>query len=91
MAFVLKFKPSGFTSAKYQETVKQLNAAGAGNPKGRAYHVCYGEANGVEVTDVWDNIEDFQASGDTLLPIMKSLGVDPGKPEIQNIHGIIKG
>ena len=51
MSLVVKFKPAGFTAAKYHETVKQLEAAGAGAPKGRSYHVCYGDANDVDITD----------------------------------------
>jgi len=91
MAFVVKFKPAGFTAAKYQETIKQLSAAGAGSPKGRSYHVCYGNPDSVDITDVWDSMEDFQAFGVTLIPIMNSLGVDPGKPDVQEIYGIVKG
>ncbi len=91
MSFVLRFKPSGFTAAKYNEVLKQLDAAGAGAPKGRSYHVCYGDPNSVQVTDVWDNMEDFQAFGKTLVPIMQSLGADPGQPEIQEVHNIIIG
>ena len=91
MAFVIKVKPAVFTAAKYQETIKQLIAAGAGTPKGRTYHVCYGDPNGVDITDVWDSMEDFQAFGITLIPIMNSLGVDPGHPDVQQIHGIIIG
>jgi hypothetical protein len=91
MSFVLTFKPSGFTATKYDEVVKQLKAAGAGAPKGRSYHVCYGDPNGVHVTDTWDNMEDFQAFGQTLLPIMNSLGLDPGQPDIQEAHNIITG
>ena len=90
MSFVLTFIPPGFTAAKYAETVKQLEAAGAGSPKGRSYHVCYGDPNGVHVTDIWDNMEDFQAFGKTLLPIMDSLGVDPGQPDIQEVRNIIE-
>ena len=91
MAFVVKVKPAGFTAAKYKEAIKQLIAAGAGTPKGRTYHVCYGDPNGVDITDVWDSMEDFQAFGITLIPIMNSLGVDPGHPVVQQIHGIIIG
>ena len=91
MSFVLTFKPGGFTAAKYADTVKQLEAAGAGAPKGRSYHVCYGDPNSVTVTDVWDNMEDFQAFGETLVPIMQSLNVDPGQPDIQDVHNIIIG
>ena len=81
MSFVLKFSPSGFTAAKYDETVKKLSAAGAGAPKGRSYHACYGGPESVQVTDVWDSMEDFQVFGETLLPILESLGIDSGQPD----------
>ena len=91
MSFVLTFTPSGMTTAKYDEVIKKLNAAGAGSPKGRSYHVCYGDPNGVDITDVWDNMEDFQAFGQTLVPIMQSLDVTPDQPDIQQVHNIIVG
>lgn len=91
MSFVLTFAPPGFTADKYDEVVKQLDAAGAGSPKGRSYHVCYGDPNGVHVTDAWDSMEDFQAFGETLLPIMHSLGLDPGQPTPMPVHNIIVG
>ncbi len=91
MSFVLNFKPSGFPLAKYNEAVKQLEAAGAGSPKGRSHHVCYGDPTSVQVTDVWDNMDDFQEFGKTLLPIMQKLGADPGQPDIQEVHNIIVG
>lgn len=91
MSFVIRFKPSGLTAAKYDEVVKQLKNAGAGSPKGRSYHVCYGDSDSVQVTDVWDSMEEFQAFGETLLPILQSLGADPGKPKIKEVHNIIIG
>jgi len=91
MSFVLNFKPSGFPLATYKEVLKQLEAAGAGSPKGRSYHVCYGDPNNVQVTDVWDSVEDFQAFGQTLVPIMQALGADPGQPEILEVNNLIVG
>ncbi len=91
MSFVLTFTPSGMTSAKYDEVIKKLDAAGAGAPKGRSYHVCYGDPNGVHVTDIWDSMENFQAFGETLLPILQSLDVNSGKPDVQEVHNIIVG
>jgi hypothetical protein len=91
MPFVLKFKPPGFTAPKYGETLKQLSAAGVGAPKGRSYHVCYGDPDSVDITDIWDSMEDFQAFGQTLVPIMQSMGVDPGQPDIKPVHNIIIG
>ena len=91
MSLVFNFKPSGFPLATYNEVVKQLEAAGAGSPKGRSHHVCYGDPNSVQVTDVWDNMEDFQAFGETLLPILASLGFDPGQPNPEKVQNIIIG
>jgi hypothetical protein len=91
MSFVLTFTPSGMTATKYDEVIEKLNAAGAGSPKGRSYHVCYGDPNSVQVTDVWDSMEDFQAFGETLIPILQSLGIDPGQPTPQQVHNVIVG
>ncbi len=91
MSFVLRFTPSGFTVAKYNEAIEKLNAAGAGAPKGRSYHVCFGDPDNLHVSDIWDNMEDFQAFGQTLLPIMQELGVDPGQPVVIPVHNIIVG
>ena len=91
MPFVLRFTPKDFTVAKYNEVIKQLNAAGAGSPKGRSYHVCFGDPNNVLVSDIWDNLEDFQEFGKTLVPIMHAIGADPGQPVILPVHNIIVG
>jgi len=91
MSFVLRFTPAGFTAAKCNEVIKQLNTAGAGSPKGRSYHVCFGDPDNLHVSDIWDNMEDFQAFGKTLLPIMNALGIDPGQPVVLPVHNIIVG
>jgi hypothetical protein len=36
-------------------------------------------------------MEEFQAFGQTLVPIMQTLGADPGQPEIQVANNIIVG
>ena len=91
MAIVIKFKHAGFTKAKYNEAIKQLEAVGQGNPKGRSYHVSYGDSNGVDILDVWESMEDFEAFGKILIPILNTLSIDLGQPDIQKIFGIIKG
>lgn len=91
MAQVFRFTPTGFTAAKYNEVIEKLNAAGAGAPKGRSYHVCFGDPDNLHVTDIWENMEDFKAFGETLMPIMQSLGVDPGQPVVIDVHNIIVG
>ena len=90
MALGLYFQPQGFTTALYDATLKQLDAAGAGFGKvpGRTFH-CAMEADGV--FDVCESMEDFQRFGETLMPIMTKLGVDAGTPMIMTVHNTRNG
>ena len=91
MALGMYFTPNSFTPARYDDTIKRLEAAGAGAPPGRLYHVAM-EADGlIQVFDVWESEASFQAFGKTLLPIMKDLEADPGQPQASPVHNIIKG
>ena len=91
MAIVIKFKHKGFSATKYQKVIKKLESVGAGNPKGRSYHVSYGDSNEVNIFDVWESMEDFEAFGPIVFPILTSLGIELNQPDIQEIFGIIKG
>ena len=91
MALGFYFTPSTFTSAVYDDTIKRLEAAGAAAPPGRLYHVAMESDGLIQVFDVWDSQESFDAFGATLLPIMAELGADPGKPMVAPVHNIIQG
>ena len=91
MALGFYFTPDSFTSATYDDAVSRLEAAGAGAPAGRLYHVALETDGQIQVFDVWDSQESFDAFGETLLPIMAALGADPGKPQVSAVHNIIKG
>jgi hypothetical protein len=91
MAHGLYFTPSGFTPDKYDEAIKRLEAAGAGSPPGRTNHFAL-ETNGeIQVFDVWSSMEEFEAFGQTLVPILGELGVDPGEPQVAQLHNVIDG
>jgi hypothetical protein len=93
MAFGMYFRPTGFTLAVYDNVIKELEQAGAGIGKvpGRRFH-CAMEVDGaVSVFDVWDSMEQFQKFGETLVPIMKKLGADPGQPQIMKVHNVQNG
>jgi hypothetical protein len=91
MSFAIGFTPAGMSAAKYDEVIKKLEAAGAGTPAGRLYHICFGDKNDLRVVDVWDSLENFEAFGQTLMPILQDAGIDPGQPEIIEVHNIMAG
>src|SRR4051794_36047628 len=91
MAIIVSFTPASLTATQYDDVIKRLDAAGAGAPAGRLFHACYGSGNAMRVVEVWDSPPAFQAFGQTLMPILQQVGVDPGQPEVSNVHNILKG
>ncbi len=91
MAIGIYFANSKFPADKYSEAIGKLEAAGAGAPEGRSYHVALETDGEINVFDVWDSQAAFDAFGATLLPILTELGVDPGTPMVAPVHNIIKG
>ena len=91
MSFVVRFTPKEMSTAKYDEIIRRLEAAGAGTPKGRLYHVAFGDPNELRVSDIWDTRENFDAFGATLMPILQEVGVDPGTPDFIEVYNIIPG
>ncbi len=91
MALGFYFTPSSFSPSVYDDALSRLDAAGAGAPAGRLYHVALETDGQIQVFDVWDSQESFEAFGATLLPILAELGVEPGQPQVSPVHNIIKG
>ena len=91
MALGFYFAPQSMSADQYDEVTRRLEEAGQGAPAGRIYHVAFSGAGGVNVFDVWDSQESFDAFGQTLMPILAEAGVDPGQPQVSEIHNIIEG
>ena len=89
MALGIYFAPAALTAAKYDECIKLLRKAGAGNPPGRSYHASFGPADKLMVFDVWTSQAAFEKFGKTLMPILQQLGVDTGQPNVMPIHKVI--
>ncbi len=89
MAIGIYFNPESMDAASYDEVIRRLEAAGAGKPAGRLYHVCFGSGSKLQVFDVWDSQESFDKFGATLMPILREVGLDPGQPMVEPVHNTI--
>jgi hypothetical protein len=91
MALGIYFVHEGFTPEKYSSAIEQLEAGGAGSPKGRTYH-CALESNGaIQIFDIWESQAEFDTFGATLIPILTELGVTLGQPMVATVHNVIAG
>ena len=90
MALAFYFSPTAVMSAdQYNECIKRLKKAGAGHPRGRVYHASFRSGDGINVFDVWTSQAAFDTFGQTLMPILNGLGVDPGQPRVMEVHNVI--
>jgi hypothetical protein len=89
MAIGVYFSPPAMSAAKYDECIKLLRKAGAGNPPGRSYHATFGPKDKLMVFDVWTSRAAFDKFGKTLMPILQQIGLDAGQPTVMDIHKVI--
>jgi hypothetical protein len=89
MAIGIYFPPQGMSAEQYDECIKTLRKAGAGNPPGRSYHASFGPKDNLMVFDVWTSQAAFDKFGKTLMPILQGLGVNLAQPNVMPIHKLI--
>jgi hypothetical protein len=90
-SILARFTPtSHVTTEQYDETMRQLEKSGDWLPEGLEFHVAFKSDGKFVVSEIWDSREQFDAFGERLMPILKNAGIEPGKPEILEIHNIVK-
>lgn len=91
MAFGFYITGKGFTQERYDVTTRQLEDAGAGAPDGRISHVALETDGEIQVFDIWESREAFEAFGATLVPILNAAGIELNDPMVARVHNEIKG
>lgn len=59
-------------------------------PDGLDYHVCFGSDGNLRVSEIWDSREQHEAFGERLMPLLAEVGIEPGEPELIEIHNVVK-
>ena len=91
MSVLIRLAPASETTTdQYDETIRRLEAAGDFPPDGLEYHVCFLADGNLRVSEIWDSREQLDAFGERLMPLLAEVGIDPGEPEILEIHNIIR-
>jgi len=52
--------------------------------------VCFGSGDQMKVSLLFDSQEDLDAFGARLQPILSEMGVNPGEPDIVEVHHVIR-
>ncbi len=88
MAIVVRHKPKGLTKEKYDATTERLDQGDVGwPPEGLDYHVCFGEDGSLNVSEIWDSREQWEAFAEKLFPALSEAGVEfSGDPDVFELH-----
>jgi hypothetical protein len=93
MSIVVRFAPKNVTLAQYDQSLAKLTEA-LGENFGESFEGCQahvafkGSDGSLYVSEIWDSKEQFEAFGEELMPILADLGIDPGEPEIFEVHNL---
>jgi hypothetical protein len=91
VSVLVRFTPEAMTTTEqYDETVRRLEESGDFPAEGLEYHVCFLAGGNVRVSEIWESQEQFRAFGERLMPVLADVGIDPGQPEILEIHNIVR-
>jgi hypothetical protein len=91
MALGFYITGKGFTPERYDATLAQLEEAGVGAPEGRLSHVALESGGEIQVFDIWESQEAFEAFGATLIPILTAAGIELNEPMVATVHNEIPG
>ena len=77
MSILVRFTGApGMTAEKYDETLPRIEASGEFPPDGLEYHVAFSSGGSFRVSEIWDSMEQFEAFGQRLMPILTEGGVE---------------
>jgi hypothetical protein len=90
MSVLIRFNPPSLTAEQYDKAVQRMIDEGVQPADGLDYEICFGQPGNLKVSQVWDSQEQLDAFAERLMPILAELGIDPGEPEVIEVHHIIK-
>jgi hypothetical protein len=90
VSLLIRFSPPSLTAEQYDNVVRRLNEEGISPADGLDYEICFGSGDQHKVSLVWDSKEQMDAFGARLAPILAEFGIDPGEPEVVEVHNIIR-
>jgi hypothetical protein len=90
MAIVVRFAPRNLTPEQYdQANEKATELMGEQLPDGCQAHVAFKGSDGsFYVSEIWDSREQWDAFVEKLMPMLGDLGIDPGEPQVFEVHNL---
>jgi|TARA_B100001741_G_C16535101_1_gene591488 hypothetical protein len=78
------------TAEQYDAILARLYEEGIHPAEGLELEVCFGSGDQMKVSVLFDSMDAFEKFGERLQPVLQELGMDPGTPDIIDVHHVIR-
>lgn len=84
------FDIKGMSAGQYDQVVAGVQKSGLPPiPAGQLFHAAFVTPDGIKVIDIWESAEQFQAFGNTLMPVLQAAGVTPPPPTVYRLYNYL--
>ena len=90
MSILARFSPPSMTAEQYDAILARLYEEGIHPAEGLELEVCFGSGDQMKVSVLFDSMDAFEKFGERLQPVLQELGMDPGTPDIMDVHHVIR-
>ena len=90
MSVLIRFSPPSLTAEQYDAVLARLYEEGIQPAPGLELEVCFGSGDQMKVSVLFDSREELDAFGARLKPILEEMNLDPGEPEVFEVHNVIR-
>ena len=90
MSILVRFSPPSMTAEQYDAILARLYEEGIHPAEGLELEVCFGDGDQMKVSVLFDSMDAFEKFGERLQPVLQELGMDPGTPDIIDVHHVIR-
>mgnify|MGYP000372821434 CR=1 FL=1 len=90
MSVLVRFSPPSMTAEQYDAILARLYEEGIHPAEGLELEVFFGSGDQMKVSLLFDSMDAFEKFGERLQPVLQELGMDPGTPDIIDVHHVIR-
>ena len=90
MSILVRFSPSSMTADQYDAILESLYKEGVHPDPGLESQLCFWSGDQIKVSLLFDSKEHFESFGEKIGPALSEMGMDPGEPEVIELHNIIR-
>ena len=76
---------------QYEESMRRLEEAGLGGPRGRLYHFAFSVDGSVRILSIWDSPSSYDEFAKRLKQVAVDTGITPIEPETFEVVNIVTG